>query len=126
MSRRAHNARSDPDPAASAGVFAALGDQTRLQLVSRLCREGPLSIARLTDGFPMTRQAITKHLRLMQNAGLVTSTTKGRESLWQVETKRIAEAQRQLQLISARWDRTLSRLKNYVERSARGERHDRP
>src|SRR5437879_10974734 len=91
-------------------VFAALGDETRLRLVSRLCNDGPMSIAALTTGFAMTRQAITKHLRVMEDAGLVSSTRHGRESVWQLEQKRLGEVHRHLQLISKEWDETLSRL----------------
>jgi DNA-binding transcriptional ArsR family regulator len=120
MSRRAPS--TGVRPAAPASVFAALGDETRLALVSRLCRDGPQSITRLAHGFPMTRQAITKHLRTMEQAGLVRSIARGRESLWQIEPKRIAEAQRQLEIISAQWDQTLDRLKRFVEQP-RGGRH---
>jgi len=100
----------------SAAVFAALGDETRLGLVARLCDNGPMSIAKLTVGFDITRQAITKHLRVMEDAGLVRSTHHGRESVWRLEQKRLADARRHLQLISAQWDETLSRLKSFVER----------
>ena len=97
-------------------MFAALGDETRLCLVSRLCDDGPMSIAKLTAGFPITRQAITKHLRVMEQAGLVRSTPHGRESVWQLEQKRLADVRRYLQLISAHWDEALGRLKSFVER----------
>lgn len=97
-------------------MFAALGDETRLALVSRLCDGGPMSIAKLTDGFDITRQAITKHLRVMEDAGVVHSTQQGRESIWQLEQKRLAEARRYLQQISADWDGALGRLKSFVER----------
>jgi DNA-binding transcriptional ArsR family regulator len=100
----------------SAAVFAALGDETRLGLVARLCDNGPMSIAKLTVGFDITRQAITKHLRVMEDAGLVRSRQQGRESIWQLEQKRLAEARRYLQLISAQWDDALGRLKTFVER----------
>jgi len=100
----------------SAPVFAALGDETRLRLVIRLCRDGPMSIAQLTAGFAITRQAITKHLRVMENAGLVRSMQQGRESVWELEQKRLSEARRHLDAISEQWDRTLGRLKNFVER----------
>ena len=103
------------EAAASALVFAALGDETRLGLVSRLCKDGPTSIAKLTNGFTVTRQAITKHLRVMEGAGLVRSTRHGRESVWQLEEKRLAEVHRYLQLISKEWDDTLGRLRNFVE-----------
>ena len=75
-----------------------------------------MSIARLTEGFPITRQAITKHLRLMQTAGLVRSAPNGRESVWQLDPKRLDEARRHLADISAQWDQVLGRLKRFVER----------
>jgi DNA-binding transcriptional ArsR family regulator len=103
-------------PRSTAPVFAALGDETRLQLIARLSTGGPLSITKLTSGFPMTRQAITKHLRVMEDAGLVRSIAQGRESLWQVEAARVAEARRQLERISSQWDERLVRLKRFVER----------
>ena len=103
-------------PEVPARLFAALGDETRLRLVSRLCDEGPLSLTALAGGFPVTRQAITKHLRVMESAGLVRSSQLGRESVWQLEEKRLAEARRHLQSISAQWDETLGRLKQFVER----------
>src|SRR5712691_10059743 len=102
--------------AGSAAVFAALGDETRLHLVSRLCDAGPISIAKLTIGFAITRQAVTKHLRVMEDAGLVRSTRHGRESVWQLEQKRLAEVHRYLELVSKEWDDTLGRLKSFVER----------
>jgi DNA-binding transcriptional ArsR family regulator len=74
-----------------------------------------MSIAKLTDGFDITRQAITKHLRVMEDAGMVYSTQQGRESIWQLEQKGLAEAGRYLQQISARWDDALGRLKVLVE-----------
>ncbi len=99
----------------AAAVFAALGDETRLQLVARLSTGGPLSITKLTAGFPVTRQAITKHLRVMEQAGLVRSIARGRESLWRLEEARLAAARRHLQRISAQWDERLGRLKRFVE-----------
>jgi DNA-binding transcriptional ArsR family regulator len=113
--RRTLNPLSRADFAGSAPIFAALGDETRLRLVARLCDGGPMSIARLTDGFPITRQAITKHLRLMEQAGLVHSVQSGRESVWQLEPRRLAEARRHLADISAQWDQVLGRLKRFVE-----------
>jgi len=104
------------DVAGSAPVFAALGDETRLRLVARLCRGGPMSIAKLTDGFAISRQAITKHLRVMEGAGLVRSSQQGRESVWQLEQKRLMEARHHLQTIASQWDDTLGRLKRFVER----------
>jgi DNA-binding transcriptional ArsR family regulator len=102
--------------AASAPVFAALGDRTRLWLVARLCDGGPLSITSLTSGSRVTRQAITKHLRVLENAGLVRSRRRGRESLWQLEQRRLHEARRYLDQISAQWDEALDRLRSFVEK----------
>jgi len=99
----------------SAAVFFALGDETRLGLVSRLCDAGPASITRLTERFDMTRQAITKHLHVMEAAGLVRRTPRGRESFWLIEPKRLADARRHLESISAQWDNALQRLKRFVE-----------
>jgi DNA-binding transcriptional ArsR family regulator len=106
----------DSPLAASAPVFAALGDETRLRLVLRLCAGGPASIANLTKGSPITRQAITKHLRVMQDAGLVRNVRHGRESHWQLDLRRLEEARRNLALISTQWDNSLNRLRQFVEK----------
>lgn len=102
--------------AGAAPVFAALGDPARLRIVARLCEAGPLSIVRLTEGADISRQAITKHLQTLSDAGLVHSRRSGRESLWQLEPLRLAQAQRYLGQISARWDQALDRLIALVER----------
>lgn len=100
---------------AAAGVFAALGDPTRLQLIARLSDAGPQSVASLADGFDMTRQAISKHLRVISAAGLARSEARGRETVWQLDPDGLAEATRYLNLISKDWDDKLRRLKNLVE-----------
>lgn len=100
----------------AAPVFAALGDETRLRLVARLGTEGPLSIARLTAGTEVTRQAVTKHLHVLADAGLAHGTRQGRERLWELEPQPLEEARRCLDLISAQWDEALARLKAAVER----------
>ena len=100
---------------ASAPVFAALGDETRLRLVARLCDDGPQSIARLTDGSGVTRQAVTKHLRVLADAGLVKGSRDGRESLWELEPARLEDARRYLDVISKRWDEAILRLRDFVE-----------
>ncbi len=96
-------------------LFAALGDPTRLALVTRLCDDGPASIARLTEGSTVTRQAVTKHLRVLQRAGIVTATRAGRETQWRLEQRRLREARRQLDHIAAQWDVALARLRAFVE-----------
>jgi DNA-binding transcriptional ArsR family regulator len=100
---------------ASAPVFAALGDETRLRLVTKLCEEGPLSIAKLTAGTDVTRQAVTKHLHVLEGAGLVRGTKDGRESVWELEPRRLDDARRWLDVISQQWDDALGRLKAFVE-----------
>ncbi len=74
-----------------------------------------MSITRLTDGTTLTRQAITKHLRVMEQAGLVRCTRSGREALWQMEQRRLEEARRFLAIISKQWDDALARLQRFVE-----------
>jgi DNA-binding transcriptional ArsR family regulator len=101
----------------SAPIFAALGDETRLRLVARLCTDGPMSITRLTDGAGVTRQAITKHLHVLAEAGVVRSIRQGRESIWELEPQQLEEARRCLDLISKQWDDSLGRLKMLVEDS---------
>ena len=103
------------EPKGSAPIFAALGDQTRLRLVSRLCDDGPMSITRLTVGSKVTRQAVTKHLRVMEEAGLLRSARHGRESVWQLDQRRLDDARRYLDQISEQWDDVLGRLRELVE-----------
>jgi len=109
------SARSATGPKGSAHLFAALGDETRLRLVGRLCDGGPASIARLTEGSRVTRQAITKHLRVMERSGLVRCARRGRESVWQLDQRRLADARRYLDTISQQWDAALLRLRDFVE-----------
>jgi DNA-binding transcriptional ArsR family regulator len=99
----------------SAPIFAALGDATRLRVVMLLCGEGPASIARLTAGTHVTRQAVTKHLHVLEDAGLVRSSRLGRESVWVVNTAQLEEARRHLSEISGQWDTALARLRTLVE-----------
>jgi DNA-binding transcriptional ArsR family regulator len=100
---------------AHAPVFAALGDQTRLALVARLARGRPCSISQLTEGSRLTRQAITKHLRVLESAGVVHSARAGRESLFELNPRPIEGAKEYLDLVSEQWDQALSRLKAFVE-----------
>ena len=96
-------------------LFAALGDETRLLLVSRLCDGGPMSITRLAEGSMVTRQGITKHLRVMERARLVHSARQGRERVWELDQRRLSDARRYLDLISKQWDQALARLQQFVE-----------
>jgi DNA-binding transcriptional ArsR family regulator len=100
---------------AHASVFAALGDATRLSLVAKLCPGEPRSISQLTEGSKLTRQAITKHLRVLERAGIVHSVHAGRESLFEFDLEPIAEVREYLAFGSVQWDQALSRLKAFVE-----------
>ena len=108
-----------PSAAASlrtrASVFAALGDETRLGLLARLTNGEPLSIARLTEGTKLTRQAVTKHLRVLEDVGVVHSVKAGRESRFALDPKPIISAQEYLEHVSRQWDTALARLKALVE-----------
>jgi DNA-binding transcriptional ArsR family regulator len=107
-----------PDAArlvAAAPLFAALGDPSRLRLVARLSAAGPLSIARLSEGAEISRQAITKHLNALADAGLVRGTRAGRERIWELEPKRLEVARRHLDRISEQWDAAIERLRIFVE-----------
>jgi DNA-binding transcriptional ArsR family regulator len=117
QTRRAAGRRSAVTGAAP--IFAALGDETRLRLVSRMCAGGPLSIVQLTGGSGVTRQAVTKHLHVLAEAGLVRDSREGRERRWELDASRLDEARRALDVISKQWDHTLGRLKEFLERSGR-------
>jgi DNA-binding transcriptional ArsR family regulator len=99
----------------AAPLFAALGDETRLRLVIRLSTGGPGSITQLSAKSDVSRQAITKHLRVLADAGLVRSTRRGREQVWDLEPRRLADAHDYLNRISRQWDEALDRLRRFVE-----------
>ncbi|MEO8457013.1 MAG: metalloregulator ArsR/SmtB family transcription factor [Chloroflexota bacterium] len=101
--------------AGSAPVFAALGDETRLALVARLSEGDAVSITQLTAGTDVTRQAITRHLEVLEDAGLVRGTRRGRERLWRLERAKLDIARRSLAQISDWWDEKLAALKLAVE-----------
>lgn len=100
---------------ALARVFAALGDPTRLQLVTLLCAGGALSIAQLTAHTDISRQAVSKHLQVLTEAGVVHGLKLGRERLWQLDPAQLEEARRALEEIGRQWDAALGRLKTFVE-----------
>jgi DNA-binding transcriptional ArsR family regulator len=105
---------------AHAPVFAALGDETRLSLVAKLCDGQRYSISQLTDSQStestgLTRQAITKHLRVLERARIVRCVRAGRESLFELDPKPIEELRKYLDLVSQQWDQALARLKSFVE-----------
>jgi DNA-binding transcriptional ArsR family regulator len=101
---------------AHAPVFAALGDETRLALLAKLCERSPQSIAQLTQGSRLTRQAISKHLAVLENVGLVESVRVGRECHYELDRKPIDQVRTYLEEVSRQWDEALGRLKAFVER----------
>jgi DNA-binding transcriptional ArsR family regulator len=121
MSPARSGRRRDAAPAGTGGAastFAALGDETRLALVARLCADGPLSTARLAEGAVISRQGVAKHLAVLAGAGLVRRGPRGagRERRWEIEPRPLDEARRALEQISRRWDEALDRLREVVER----------
>jgi DNA-binding transcriptional ArsR family regulator len=111
--------RSRGSPALKVGeavpVFAALADATRLRLVGRLSVDGPLSITHLSQGTGVTRQAITRHLYTLGDAGLVRNARRGRERVWELDLKRLEKARQYIDQVSAQWDAAADRLKALVE-----------
>jgi DNA-binding transcriptional ArsR family regulator len=109
----AQNPAHEPDPAP---IFAALGDRTRLSLLTKLSDGQTRSITKLSADTKLTRQAVTKHLRMLEKAGLVSSSRIGRESLFAFRPEPIVEARSYLDEVSQQWDDALSRLRSFVER----------
>jgi DNA-binding transcriptional ArsR family regulator len=114
MSRRRNPAPASPE-AAHALVFAALGDRTRLRIVGKLAGGRVHSISELTAGFRMTRQAVTKHLRVLEDVGLVRSAREGREIRFEFTPAPLEQATKYLAEVSKQWDDALARLKTFVE-----------
>jgi DNA-binding transcriptional ArsR family regulator len=102
-----------------ASVFAAFGAEARLALIEKLSTGEPQSISRLAEGSTLTRQAITKHLRVLEDAGVVQSVRVGRESLFEFRREPLKEIQSYLEYVSEQWDEALARLKAFVERPLR-------
>jgi DNA-binding transcriptional ArsR family regulator len=97
-------------------VLAALGDETRLSIVAKLSNGEAQSISQLTDDTKVTRQAVTKHLKVLEDAGIVRSSRSGRECHFTLTPAPLAEASDYLDLVSKQWDDSLGRLKAFVER----------
>jgi DNA-binding transcriptional ArsR family regulator len=115
MSRKLRSRTSARQQTRAPG-FAALGDETRLLLVARLSGGQPYSISQLTQGSKLTRQAITKHLRVLERVGIVHSVRSGRESRFQFDPQSIEGMKEYLDFVSKQWDEALSRLKAFVEK----------
>lgn len=102
-------------PQQLAPIFSSLGDPTRLQIVSRLLAGEALSISRLAEGNEISRQAISKHLAVLKNSGVVQSQRQGRENLFLLKSESIRAAQDYLNQVSAQWDDALKRLQVFLE-----------
>lgn len=107
---KAESADSD----APAQLFAALGDPTRLALMEALSTGAQRSMAELGEGLDLTRQGVAKHLRVLEDAGLVESRRSGRERLYTMHQERVADANRYLERVSAQWDDSIGRLKRHL------------
>lgn len=96
-------------------IFAALGDPTRMALVTRLGDGQARSIAQLTRAHSLTRQGITKHLRVLEDAGLVRSRKVGRENVFEFEPAPMQQARSYIEEVCAKWDDALERLRKMVD-----------
>lgn len=100
---------------ACAPLFAALGDPTRLSVMSRLAAGRPQSITEITAGTRLTRQAVTRHLTVLEGVGVVRAERKGRESLYRLHPEALIPARRYIDEVSRSWDEAIGRLKALVE-----------
>lgn len=101
-----------------ARLFAALGDRTRLRLISKLVSGQPVSITGLAEGFALSRQAVTKHLRVLEGAGLLRRARAGRETRFHLTPEPIERARDYLDEVARQWGEALGRLKEFVESDA--------
>jgi DNA-binding transcriptional ArsR family regulator len=98
-----------------APLFAALGDETRLSLIARLCQASGQSITQLAEGTKLTRQAVTKHLQVLERVGLVRSVRKGRETLFEFDATPIETMSQYLDMVSTQWDKKLTDLQSFLD-----------
>ena len=114
MSHKSHS-RTAAKRRSDAPVFSALGDDTRLALLATLCNGKRHSISQLTAGSKLTRQAITKHLHVLEGVGIVHAVRAGRESLFEFDPQPIKAMTNYLDRVSRQWDQSLAKLKSFVE-----------
>ena len=107
-----------------AAAFAALGDETRLGLLAKLCSGQRYSIAELTEGTKLTRQAVTKHLRVLERVRIVHGTRAGRENQFEFNPQPVIAMKEYLELVSEQWDMALARLKTFVEADGPTDREE--
>ena len=99
----------------AAPLFDALGDPNRLRIFTRLCDGGPSSTSQVMQVIPVSRQAVSKHLSMLEGVGLVRSRKHGRERIWTVQTQPLVQAGDYLSQLSKRWDHAVERLRAFVE-----------
>ena len=101
-------------------LWSAIGDPTRRRLLDLLLSDGRGTATSLSERLPVTRQAVAKHLGVLDQAGLVHATTAGREKLYRVDQAQLARAVGQLMEVGTAWDGRLGRIRRIAERIQRG------
>ena len=96
-------------------LWSAIGDPTRRRMLDLLLAEGGGTATTLSDQLPVTRQAVAKHLGVLDGVGLVHSTLVGRERRYDVDEAQLARAIAQLTAVGATWDARLNRIKRIAE-----------
>jgi DNA-binding transcriptional ArsR family regulator len=109
-------------PAPDDELWSAIGDPSRRRVLDLLVRAGEASASALADEVPFTRQAVMKHLAILEDAGLVTRRKEGREVRYRVDAERLDEATRTLAQLARDWDRRLDTIKQLAEASHREAR----
>jgi DNA-binding transcriptional ArsR family regulator len=99
-------------------VFSALSDPSRRQLLEALAGREEASLSELAAGLPVTRQAVSKHLAALSEAGLVTASRSGRETRYRLTPKPLAEALAWMERVGSQWDERLARLRGHLEQRA--------
>lgn len=106
------------------GVLAALAEPTRRQLLDLVSAHGQATATTLAEGLPISRQAVVKHLAVLDTAGLVSNVKVGREVRYAVRPQALDETVRWMASLAADWDRRLSKIKRVAEAAERAARHD--
>jgi DNA-binding transcriptional ArsR family regulator len=96
-------------------LWSAVGDPIRRRLLDRLLADGSGTPTRLSQGLPITRQAVAKHLSVLDRAGLIHATPAGRERRYAVDEAQLARAIAQLTSVGSTWDARLNRIKRVAE-----------
>jgi predicted transcriptional regulator len=101
-------------------LWSAIGDPTRRRMLDLLLADGDGTATTLSEQLPVTRQAVAKHLVVLDRVGLVHGTPAGRERRYEVDETQLAHAVAQLSAVGAGWDARLQRIKRIAERIQRG------